>query len=190
MWRILLIFFLSVCYRPALLAAPQERAELFAGYSAMYVRTSTTSNLQGWNASVAWAIRPRIEGVADFGGYYGSHNSRGNYDYRLHSFLFGPRLSTELAKVRLFTHLLAGAARESTQVAVRITNEQFQVGLQLLDFSSVGFALAAGAGLDLKATPRISVRLLQADWLYISSDSFQEPKNERPRISMGVVVRF
>jgi hypothetical protein len=175
------------------MAQDRTKVEVFGGYSGQFFGSFTTSNLQGWNASATWKFQDHVGIAADFGGYYGSRVERINASYRLHSFLFGPQFSTgvpELGRVNLFVRLLAGAARESTSVSVKITNEQFQVGLQIVDVSSTGFAAAVGGGIDLEASDHVAVRVVQADWLYMNSERFQEQARGRARVSGGLVFRF
>ena len=122
----------SVLFSVTALSQDQAHVEVFGGYSGQFFGSIATSNLQGWNASATWKFRDGVGIAADFGGYYGSRVERITADYRLHSFLFGPQFSTpKLGRINLFVHLLAGAARESTTAGFRVTNEQFQVGLQI-----------------------------------------------------------
>jgi len=175
------------------LSQDQAHVEVFGGYSGQFFGSFATSNLQGWNASATWKFRNGMGIAADFGGYYGTRVERIESSYSLHSFLFGPQFSTgapRLGRINLLVHLLAGAARESTTVGIKVTNEQFQVGLRIEDVSNTGFAAALGGGIDLKASDHVAVRLIQADFLYIDSEHFQESARGRARVSAGLVFRF
>jgi hypothetical protein len=162
----------------------QAQVEVFGGYSGQFFGSSSTSNLQGWNASATWKFQDHVGIAADFGGYYGSYVERNSASYSLHSFLFGPQFSTgvpRLGRLNLFAHLLAGAARESTSV-----------GYYLVEVSSTAFAAALGGGLDLNASDHVAFRVLQADWLWVYTNPlrFREEARTRARVSAGLVFRF
>jgi hypothetical protein len=195
MLRKLLTLVSGLLFSVPAMAQDQAQVEVFGGYSGQFFGSRTTSNLQGWNASPTWKFQDHVAIAADFGGYYGSHVERISASYSLHSFLFGPQFSTgvpKLERLNLFIHLLAGAARESTSVGVRTVNEQFQVGLRIVDVSSTAFAAAVGGGLDLNASDHVAFRVLQADWLwfYTNRELFSEQARRRARVSAGLVFRF
>jgi hypothetical protein len=70
----------------------------------------------------------------------------------LQTYLFGPQFSFP-GKVSPFVHVLLGGAHESLGDSANIGGPT----------NANRFALAAGAGLDLRATHFLSVRLIQAD---------------------------
>jgi hypothetical protein len=45
-----------------------------------------------------------------------------------------------------------------------------------------------GGGADAKVTPRLAVRVVQADWVYYRFEGVGESKNVR--LSTGIVFRF
>ncbi|HWY58507.1 MAG TPA: hypothetical protein VNZ03_28840 [Terriglobales bacterium] len=131
---------------------------------------------------------PFIGLVADFSGHYGSVPLAVNPtctaiigaacsgltgSANVHSFLFGPRVSVSVGKVRPFAHALIGAAHLSESAS-------------LLSSSDTSFAYAVGGGLDYHLIPLISWRL-QGDLL--QTRFFSNTQNN-VRISTGIVVRF
>jgi hypothetical protein len=163
---------------------------VFVGYSYMSadLASNSRSNLNGWNASVEGKVLPFIGLVADFSGHYGSVPLSVNptctsviggacsslsASANLHSFLFGPRVSVSVGKVRPFAHALLGAAHMSQSSS-------------LLSSSDTSFAYALGGGFDYHLIPLISWRV-QADLL--QTRFFSNTQNN-VRISTGIVVRF
>jgi hypothetical protein len=56
--------------------------------------------------------------------------------------------------------------------------------------AGAAFAGCFGGGLDLRATPRFSVRLVEADDLLTTFDNGDNNHQNNLRISAGVVLRF
>ena len=178
-----------------LILASAGRAQIpsgnvFVGYSYMSadLLSSSRSNLNGWNGSVEGKIFPFIGLVADFSGHYGSVPLAVNptctaivggacstlsASTDIHSFLFGPRVSVSVAKVRPFAHALIGASHISESTS-------------LLSGSDTSFAYAVGGGLDYHLIPLISWRV-QGDLL--QTRFFGNTQNN-VRISTGIVVHF
>lgn len=164
---------------------------VFVGYSYMSADlvSNSRTNLNGWNGSVEGKVLPFIGLVADFSGHYGSAAVgqvlcpagtliggpciTENASTNIHSFLFGPRISVSVGKVRPFAHALLGAAHIS-ESASGFSN------------SDTSFAYALGGGLDYHLIPLISWRV-QGDLL--QTRFFSNTQNN-VRISTGVVVHF
>ncbi len=177
----------------------QDKIELFGGYS--YLRGSVQvgqvgplgsgapcppncgnpptvaqhANLNGWEFSGQYKLKPFVGVVADFNGNYGT---LGGGKTRVHTFVFGPQVSLP-AKVSPFAHALFGVAKESQDP---LTNPAFfSLG------SDKSFATALGVGIDVKAARFISVRLLQVD--YVGTHLHGTTQNQ-PRVSAGIVLHF
>jgi opacity protein-like surface antigen len=164
---------------------------VFVGYSYMSADLGSTSrsNLNGWNGSVEGKVLPFVAIVADFSGHYGSVPLAVNprctaivggvgcsslsASTDLHSFLFGPRVSVSLGKVRPFAHALIGAAHMSASQS-------------LLSSSDTSFAYALGGGIDYHLIPLIGWRV-QGDWL--ETRFFSNTQNN-VRISTGIVIHL
>jgi hypothetical protein len=177
----------------------QDKIELFGGYS--YLRGSVQvgqvgplgpgapcppncgnpptvaqhANLNGWEFSGQYKLRPFVGVVADFDGNYGTLDGGKT---RVHTFVFGPQVSLP-AKVSPFAHALFGVAKESQDPPTNLA------------FSSLGsdksFATALGVGIDVKAARFISVRLLQVDYL---RTHLHGTTQNQPRVSAGIVLHF
>lgn len=174
----------------------RDKIELFGGYS--YLRGSVQvgqpalavpcppncgnsltvaqhANLNGWEFSARYKLLPFVGAVADFNGNYGTLDGGKT---RVHTFVFGPQVSLP-TKVSPFAHALFGVAKES------------QDPLTTVLFHSLGsdtsFAMAVGAGIDVKAAPFIAVRLFQVD--YVRTHLHGTTQNQ-PRVSAGIVLHF
>lgn len=155
---------------------------VFFGYS--FYTTSLSSidraNTNGWEASVEGKVIPWVGFVADFDAHYGSQNFAVkcpescpifSADVTEHNFLFGPRVSFSVGKIRPFAEALFGAGHVSVNNGVG---------------SDTSFATALGGGLDYKIIKPIAWRF-QGD--YVNTRFFGTSQNNL-RISTGIVVRF
>ena len=167
---------------------------VFVGYSYMSADLASggRSSLNGWNGSVEGRVLPFIGFVADFSGYYGSAPVAPNpvctviiggscsglsASTDIHSFLFGPRVSVSVGKVRPFAEALIGAGHISENAS------GFSSGFS---DSNTSFAYALGGGIDYRLIPLVSWRV-QGDLL--KTRFFGNPQ-DNVRISTGIVVRF
>lgn len=182
---------------PAFLHA-QDRFEAFGGYS--YFRASINEtgvqlcpvtqcpsrtftehpSLNGWEGTLVYKPSTDFGLVADFGGHYGSLPARsGSGSMHTNTYLFGPQVSFP-ARVSPFVHVLAGVAHEST-------GSGFSGGFAFPAHSGNAFAIALGAGIDVKVVPSVWVRLLQVDYL---ASHFVSSFQNQQRVSAGVVFHF
>ena len=146
---------------PAVGQQDVPKAELFGGYSFASLEAGTglsRPKLNGWNGSLTGNVNSWFGVVADFSGQYGTQASVGR---NAHSFLFGPRFAYRgNERVTPFVHSLFGATR--------VHRDGFNPGPPLPATpaqSETGFSMAFGGGLDVKASDRLAVRLVQADYL-------------------------
>jgi len=180
--RKLAVFTLSLFLTELASAQIPTSGNLFFGYS--YYNTNLTgsrSSLNGWEGSVEGKILPFIGIVGDFSGHYGSENFAVctapildcvifNTDVSQHNYLFGPRVSVSVGKVRPFAEVMIGAAHVNAHT-VR---------------SDTSFATAVGGGLDYKLIKIVAWRF-QGD--YVHSHVFNTAQNN-VRLSTGIVLRF
>jgi opacity protein-like surface antigen len=176
----------SLFFFATLASAQIPSANVFFGYS--YMNTDLTSgnsiNTNGWEASVEGKIIPFLGIVADFDAHYGSQSFPAcvpgpgptcdvivNAGFVERNFLFGPRVSVTLGKIRPFGEVLIGAAHVNVNQGIGTDNS---------------FATAVGGGVDYKLIPHIAWRL-QGD--YVRSTLFSTTQNN-VRISTGIVARF
>lgn len=173
------------------LAQSKTSFEVFGGYS--YINGDFTGvtheaspgiTLQGWNASVDVKSGRWFGLVADFAGYYPSHDFGGTFtsSAKAHTFLFGPQVSLPVKRIKPFAHFLLG--------------DTYVVGSQtfLSKSSDNSFTYAFGGGVDFAVTGRIALRA-QFDSLHNNFTSYDNQvqsliDHRVMRISTGVVFGF
>jgi opacity protein-like surface antigen len=176
------------------------------------------SSHNGWNASLAYNLTKNLALVADTSGHYqfngrnirfsgefvdNLHSLSINADSKTHSFLFGPRVRIlEDKKLSPFVHVLLGVTRMDRELRGVDTMSVFS-GVVIRPIretrTDTGFAFAMGGGVDLRCSDRISVRLIQADYMrsereviYDKSlfpDPFTKDSTRNGlRISTGIII--
>jgi hypothetical protein len=187
---VLLIALLGVF---SLLAVAEDtpKAEVFGGYQYTHVSINTSNvdasgNLNGWNASLAGNINKTFGIAGDFSGDYGKIEGVTTHVY---TYAGGPVVNLNHdGKVNPFVHALFGGARLNLSASLG------GPGTASLTFN--GFTVIAGGGVDVKVSPRVAVRLVQADWVYLHfGDTFKSLVGESSlsknvRVSTGIVFRF
>jgi len=160
---------------------------VFFGYS--YVSTDPLpvetgrGNLNGWEGSLEGRVLPFVGLVADFGEQYGPANatcstpagsiaggSCSGVISHEQTFLFGPRVSISVGKIRPFAEALFGVGHANTN------------GFG----SDTSFSTALGGGIDYKIIRPVALRF-QGD--YVQTRFFGATQNN-VRISTGIVFRF
>jgi len=173
---VLFFFLLSVFIWPSSAAAQvAPRYEVFGGYSYMRFDSPTIgysdySNLNGWNAEGVFNLKLKWGVAVDASGNYGSQLS--SYHY-----FFGPQYSWRREKSKFFFHGLFGKAENIVGISVPPRS----------DVKSVGLSFGGGGGFDWFFKPRITIRVVQAD--YFNTSSFGATQND-VRISTGIVINF
>ncbi len=166
----------------------------FLGEDAAY-SSKGRGNLNGWNFSGELKAFHWIGIVADFSGNYGSDpisflanaiifpNPPKTASTRFCTFLFGPRVSVQIGKIRPFAEVLAGVASQKVSVAFDSEHDR-------------NLATAVGGGLDYRFL-RLFAWRVQAD--YIGTRLFKDlpfpvqytvPVQHNIRVSTGLVLRF
>jgi hypothetical protein len=141
-------------------------AEVFGGFS---VYTVSDSGLRttpvGWQASVAGHLTPRFSLVGDFGGQYkdGGH---------VYQYLGGVRITERMERASVFGHALFGASRSGGDNVI----------------SENAFTMAYGGGVDVNATDRFGIRVIQFDWLPVHTEGVWV--NNSLRFGFGIVYKF
>jgi hypothetical protein len=176
----ILSFLMLSCVLSTVATAQIPKANVFVGYSygSADLNHNNRSNLNGWEGSLEGKVLPWVGIVADFNGLYGTNNFPSStqifsVDAKEHNFLFGPRVSVSVGKIRPFAHALFGAGH----VSVSTTG---------YSASDTSFAEALGGGLDYKLVPLISWRF-QGDFL--QTHFFGNTQNNG-RFSTGIVLNF
>ncbi len=117
--------------------------------------------------------------MVDINGLYGTNNFPSSSGQTFHvnahdyNYLFGPRVSVSIGKIRPFAHALFGAGH---------------VNVSTLGYSAsdTAFATALGGGLDYHLVPLLSWRF-QGD--YLQTRFFGNTQNNG-RFSTGIVLNF
>ena len=156
---------------------------IFFGYSYYHTPLSSidTANMNGWNGSLEGKVFPFLGIVADLSGNYGSQNFPSsctlspcptvNASANEYNFLFGPRASFSVGKIRPFAEFMVGASHVSVNQGVG---------------SDTSFADAIGGGVDYRLIRMIGWRL-EGD--YVQTRFFSTTQNNF-RLSTGIVFRF
>ena len=134
--------------------------------------TETHPNLNGWEVAGTYNAFKLLGVTADFSGNYGKVQGS---PLHVQTFLFGPQIHLP-GRFSPFAHALLGGAHESLGAvpgSVASTEN--------------AFATALGGGIDIKAVPFLSVRLIQVDDLVTR---FGSGTQNQPRISAGIVIHF
>lgn len=151
------------------------RYEVFGGYSFLRFDSTTIgypdySNLNGWNAGATFNLKLRWGVAVDASGHYGQQLT--SYHYYI-----GPQYSWRREKSKFFFHGLFGKAENSVDIPIPPRNH----------IKSVGRSFGGGGGFDWEFRPRITIRVVQAD--YFNTSTFGTTQND-VRVSTGVIVNF
>lgn len=188
MKKLVLVVLFLLGFSMMAMAQDAPRIEVFGGYSLLVVDTETMSsgevdehlNLNGWNASVAINGTKWLGFLADFGGFYGNVGQPSeSADIKVHSMLFGPKVTFARGAVTPFIQALFGYAR--TLANSHPDGEQV--------FSENDFAMAMGGGVDIRVNDRISIRPVQVDYFTIKAGSTGDFADHF-RYSTGVVFKM
>jgi hypothetical protein len=144
--------------------------------------SGTGQGFNGWDASATGYFKKFLGVTGDFGGAYATIDGVSGHIY---TYTGGPVLSLRVSRINPFVHALFGG--------VHLTGSESGVSV-----SRTGFTTMVGGGVDFKAAPFISIRVIDVDWLYYhfgsttiagtSVPSFSQSNNVR--ITAGVVFRF
>jgi len=155
-------------------AQDTPKAEVFGGYQFTHADIEGVGlSFNGWNASVTGNVNKWFGVTGDFSGAYKSELGA---SLKVHTYAFGPTISVNHeGTVNPFVHVLFGGATASLSA--------FDIG-----GSTTGYTIMAGGGADAKLSPRLAVRVIQADWVYYHFEGIGLKKNIR--VSTGIVLRF
>ena len=161
----------SVVLSTCAMAQEVPRLQVFGGYSYLRFESKTFgfasgSNLNGWNASVAWNINRNFGGIAELSGQY-------NSQLNLRDFAAGPQFLLPQGNKIFFAHVLFGKGRT-------FINQGGGVG-------DTQRAYVAGGGIDLAFRHRLDIRVVQAD--FVRTELLQHTQDNF-RISTGIVYRW
>jgi peptidoglycan-associated lipoprotein len=174
-------------------AGKPSRAELALDYNWVHSNAPPGGcecfSLNGGSATFAWLLKPsRFALVGDITASYGAGISTSNYGLTLSAYTAGVRYLPRVghtegnAHVQPFGQALVGVAHASGTLV-----EGQNAGASN---SNAAFAAHVGGGLDLPASRRFSVRLVEADYLLTTFDNGSNDHQNNLRIGAGVVIHF
>lgn len=163
--------------------------ELFGGYSYVrfFVNRPTTQedfDFHGGTASISGNVNRWLGLVADFAGYKVADEPAGS-SANFYTFLFGPKLSHRGDRWTPFTQFLFGAAHAKADVSSP-TPGFFSAA----SFHQNAFAMALGAGIDLKLSKHVAWRIGQGEYLFTKFPDGKNNKQNSVRAATGLVFRF
>jgi hypothetical protein len=177
-----IVFVLAVLSGLASAQIPTS-GNVYVGYSYYNADLSGgRSSFNGWTGAVEGKIFPFIGIVGEYTGTYGSENlpliaclsallcPTTNVSLHEQTFLFGPRVSASVRKIRPFAEILIGGAHLSANNGVG---------------SDTSVATAIGGGVDYKIIRPVAWRF-QGDYVQTRFSGTQN----NVRISTGIVLRF
>ncbi len=160
--RKLLILLPLLALPMSALAQETPKVEVFGGYSNLISNfTNSSIDMNGVNFAVQENVNSWFGGVLDFSTHFGSENqsvtglSTTTTSFRVNtqSLTYGPVFTYRKSKtVTPFGHAMVGGVRGGPEY-LGISQPEFRFGVY------------AGGGLDVKVSPMISLRLIQADYL-------------------------
>jgi hypothetical protein len=141
MKRFLGVMIVAVAFSQfSLFAEDAPKTEFFGGLSILSGKAVDRVQAYGWQGGVTANVNNTLGLVGDFAGQY----KDGHY----YEYLGGPRFHARMEKTTLFGHALVGGLTAGSA------------------FGSVsGLTMGFGGGVDRVANDRMSVRLVQVDWL-------------------------
>ncbi|MFQ5817719.1 MAG: hypothetical protein ACE5H2_07170 [Terriglobia bacterium] len=200
---------------PAWAQNDYPKVEVFAGY--MYARAESPSsflihqsqNAHGWSASISGNQHKNFGFTADFGNHYGGVDMatltqtpacftfpfrpdcivKVRIDFTSYQVLFGPRVTARTRRFTVFAHALFGA--------VYVTGSKHSLLVLTVDrsaASSLRFAsdfdmrMGFGGGLDVNASKRLAIRVIQFDYVPVRGDRMFWLDNTR--IKTGLIFKF
>lgn len=165
------LIFLGLLILPvSALAQQTPKWEIYGGYSNLTSNINASSfNLNGFGASLTENLNSWFGGVLDFSTHYGTDAGFKTNDQTL---MYGPVFSyRKNSKIVPFAHVMAGAMRGGPEY-LGISKPEYEIGVM------------AGGGLDVKVSPRVSLRLIQVDYLM---SRFSSARQDNMRLSAGLV---
>ncbi len=150
------------------------KVQLFGGYSNMWASANASSDfdMNGVAASAQQNVNSWFGGVLDFSTHFGTENG---FKTNTQIVSYGPVFSyRKVKKFVAFGPVLVGAERGGTNY-LNISQPETRL------------AVLAGGGVDIAINPRVSLRLIQAD--YVMS-RFSDTRQDNLRFSAGLVFNL
>ncbi len=173
----------AACLAAPVSAQDAPRFEIGAGYT--YVRANAPPGscgcfgMNGGTVSAAVNIVSGLGVVADGTVVHSGNVNSSGQKFTLTSYVFGPRFTLRSGKrVEPFLEGLAGVVHASG----------LGYGTTAQPASALG--AMAGGGIDLGLSPRIAVRLVEADYYFTHLSNGVNTQENNLRLTFGLVFRF
>jgi hypothetical protein len=179
-------------------AQDYPKAEVSFGYSFINVHPNfpqiTSYNLNGGGAAFVYNFTPLFGIKAEFMDYTGGGGAQlralgytGNVSGNLFTYEFGPQIKKHSGKIQPFGEALFGAAHTGTYGTIYNAIH----GIQAAGNSNNAFAMELGGGLDIPVNHVLSIRPVEADYLFtqFSANGIRANQNNF-RYFGGVVLTF
>jgi len=170
-------------------AGVKPRTELALGYTYLHSNAPPGGcgcfNLNGGSATFAWPLGSgQFALVGDVTIAHAGTVSHSGDNLTLSTFTAGVRYLPPIrhSSLQPFGQMLLGLAHSSGTLVQDSNPGAANAG--------AAFAGNFGGGLDLRATPRFSMRLVEADYLLTTIDNGSNNHQNNLRISAGVVIHF
>jgi peptidoglycan-associated lipoprotein len=139
-------------------------------------------NMNGGAGEFGVLVGHNLSAVAEAGVYVQNDVNNSGRSLRFETILFGPRYTfNHWRKWSPFAQgLFGGSLGSGTLYGPNATTSG----------SASGFSLSAGGGLDWKVSRRVSVRLIQAEYMLTRFPNSTDNDQNNLRISAGVVFHF
>jgi outer membrane immunogenic protein len=166
-----------------------QKFEVFGGYSYMrsnVVLTGAPLTLNGGSASMAMYFNDWLGIAGDFGLYRQNNVAGQGFNLVFSTYQFGPRLRfSNATRATPFVHFLWGAGHAGGTLYTR----SLGYGVPPLG-ANYTFVLTAGGGADWRVSSRISIRMIEAEYIHSEFLNFSGNRQENIRLSTGVVFNF
>ncbi len=207
MRKLILLLGLALLFTHPVSAQDYPKGEFFAGYS--YVNIDGKDVLErpqahGLGVSFSGNVNKYFGFTGDLAGQYGSlglgdlklgifggvpSGADANADHATYQFLFGPRITGRGEGVTGFVHALVGFNH------TRFTNISATIpGVPTVTFPNVtenSFAMSFGGGVDINASKRVAIRVIQVDYLPVRVVPNQDATWLHSfRFQAGIVFKF
>jgi outer membrane immunogenic protein len=168
---------------------PQAQVEISAGYSYMRsndVISGAPVNLNGASFSAAYYVKNWLGLVGEVGLYRQGNVAASGFSLAVSSYQAGPRV-----RLRRHSHLipfgqfLLGAGHAGGTLYTR----SLGFGVSPLGTNNA-FLFTAGGGADWRLSPRIGIRLIQAEYWHSQFLNVSGNRQDNLRLSSGVVFSF
>jgi hypothetical protein len=179
-------------------AQDYPKAEVSFGYSFINVHPNfpqiTSYNLNGGGAAFVYNFTPLFGIKAEFMDYTGGGGAQlralgytGNVSGNLFTYEFGPQIKKHSGKIQPFGEALFGAGHTGTYGTIYNAIH----GIQAAGNSNNAFAMELGGGLDIPVNHVLSIRPVEADYLFtqFSANGIRANQNNF-RYFGGVVLTF